>query len=127
MVAQQPLPLAGARQIFAEAIRDSEFIPGSAEITIRDEPELGDAAAVHCRWPLTEKGPYSGTHSREITVQIEAAALNRFRAAAPVERGQMLQRFEHVFNTRLLDGGYNEQDPSPPVFRVRIDVHALEP
>lgn len=115
-----------ARQYFADAIRDSDFVPYSAEISIRADPALGEAAAIHCRWPLVEKGPYSGSHSREITVQITAGAMNRFRSADSTERGAMSTRFVRIFNTRLLDGQYDEKDPSSPPFIVHVDEHSLE-
>jgi hypothetical protein len=53
------LDLKAARYMFAGAIAKSEYVPDSAEITIRDDPELGEAGAFHCRWRLAEKGPYS--------------------------------------------------------------------
>lgn len=68
------LDIEAARHLFAAAIVGSSFVPDSAEITIRDEMELGDAAAIHCSWPLVDKGPNSGNSSREITVQITSGA-----------------------------------------------------
>ena len=116
-----------ARGYFANEILYSDFLPRSAEISIRAEPALGEAAAFHCQWPLTEKGPYSGKHSREITVQITAGAMNRFRSADLRERGDMLIQFGRIFKARLLDGGYDAKDPPSPPFIVHIDDHSLEP
>lgn len=120
-----PVDVPTARQAFARAL--AEFLPATTQITIRNEAALGDAAAIHCRWPLTEKGPFSGDFSREITVQITAAAINAFRAADGQTRGVMLEKFSSVCRIRLAEGGYNEQDPSPPEFIVRIDDQTLEP
>ena len=123
----QLLDIAAARRSFADAIAKSQFVPESAQITIRNEPALGEAGAIHCKWPLLEKGPYSGNYSREITMQITARAMNQFRAADPKKRGTMLRQFIHTFEVRLLDGQYDEKDPSPPEFIVSIDEHDLEP
>jgi len=114
-----------ARQAFAAAL--AELMPATAELIVRNEAELGDAAAIHCKWPLEEKGPYSGDYSREITAKISAATVNAFRAADGQSRGVMLDRFKSVCAVRLAEGGYNEQDPSPPAFLIHIDEHSLEP
>ncbi len=120
------LDIKAARVLFADAIAKSGYVPESAKIKIRDEPELGEAAAFHCYWHLDEKGPFSGEYSREITVQITSQAMNSFREAGPVKRGEMIERFGYVFRTRLLDGQYNEQDPSHPPFIIKIDEHSLD-
>jgi hypothetical protein len=113
-----------ARQAFAVAL--AEVMPATAELVIRNEAELGDAAVIHCKWPLEEKGPFSGHYSREITAKITAAVVNAFRAADGQTRGAMLDRFKSVCAVRLAEGGYNEQDPSPPAFVISIDEHTLE-
>ena len=115
-----------ARAFFAHAIGGSEFVPDSAEIEIRDEPALGNAAVFHCRWPLVEKGPLSEKYSREITVKIKASAIDRFRSADPREQGAMLTRFRRVFDARLIDLHYDEKDPSSPPLIVHVDEHSLE-
>ncbi|MGB7598369.1 MAG: hypothetical protein WBM09_12470, partial [Gallionella sp.] len=89
--------------------------------------ELGEAAAIHCHWPLVEKAPNSGNYSREITVHITAAAMNRFRSADARTRGAMSTRFSSIFDQRLDEGQYNEQDASPPPFLIYIDEHELTP
>jgi hypothetical protein len=119
-----PVDVPTARQAFAQAL--AGFLPPTTQITIRNEAALGDAAAIHCRWPLTDKGPHSGDLSREITVQITAAAVNAFRAADGQTRGAMLEKFSNVCKVRMAEGGYNEQDPSPPAFIISIDDYSLE-
>jgi len=122
-----PLGITEARQAFAAAITGSQFVQGkAAHISAPNDDALGEAAVVYCHWPLTEKGPYSNEHSREITVQITAGAANAFRQAQPVERGEMLTRLVHIFETRLLDGQYNELDPHYPPFIVHVYDHDLE-
>jgi hypothetical protein len=116
-----------ARAFFAHAIEGSEFIPDSAEIEIGAEPALGNAAVFHCRWPLVEKGPLSEKFSREITVQVNASAMNRFRAADPRDQGAMLARFRRLFNARLIDLHYDENDPPSPPFIVHVDENSLAP
>ena len=101
-------------------------MPDSAKIISRTEPELGEAAVFHCKWPLVEKGPHSGTYSREITVQISAGAMNRFRSADARTRGAMSDRFISIFGERLDVDHYNEQDSSSPPFIIHIDEHSLE-
>ena len=123
----EPLGIRIARRCFAEAIADSEFVPDSAQITIRDEEALGDAAAFDCSWPLVETSPVSGNHARKITVQISAGAMNRFRQAQPRERGSMLVQFRRTFGARLRDGRYDEKDAASPAFAVSVDEHCLEP
>lgn len=120
------IDLKAARYMFAGAIAKCGYVPDSAEITIRDDAELGEAAAFHCRWPLAEKGPYSDKYSREITVKIASRAMNHFRAAAPEERAEMLGKFGYVLRMRWLDGQYNERDSSSPPFIIEIDEHSLE-
>jgi hypothetical protein len=122
----EPLDLQSARRFFADTL--SKVLPRSARITIRADPELGEAGVFHCHWPLDEKekGPYSEKHSREITVQISSAALNAFRAATPKERGRIRERFESVFKVRMAEGGYNPIDPPHPPFKVLLDEHAWE-
>ena len=115
-----------ARACFAHAIAGSEFVPDTAEIEIRAEPALGNAAVFHCRWPLADKEPPSEKYSREITVQITPSAISRFRSADPREQGTMLTRFRRVFDGRLIDLRYNEQDPSSPPLIVHVDEHSLE-
>ncbi len=119
------LELKAARYMFAGAIAKSEYVPDTAEITVRDNPELGEAAAFRCWWRLAEKGPYADKYSREITVRITSGAMHRFRAADPRERSEMLAKFGYVFRTRWLDGQYNEQDSSSPPFIIDIDEHTL--
>ena len=68
-----------ARLAFANAIQRSGLVPREAEIIVRDDVELGEAAAIHCDWPLNDKG----LRSREITIQITAEAINKFREADP--------------------------------------------
>ncbi len=123
----EPLDIRIARRCFAEAIADSEFVPDDAAITIRNEAALGEAAAFSCNWPLVETPPLAGAHAREITVQITAGAVQCFRQAEPGERGAMLVQFRRTFNTRLLDGRYDEKDASSPAFAVTIDEHCLKP
>jgi len=120
-----PLGIGEARQAFAIAVLGHDFIADDVSITVREDAPPG-TAVIHCSWPLKARGPYSGKNSREITVQIEAAALDAFRAADPAQRGQMLERFSYTFAKRLLDGGYNEQDSSSPAFIIRVDPAALE-
>jgi hypothetical protein len=115
------------RRHFADAIAKSDFVPRTAKISIRDELELGDAAVIHCKWPLVERAPNSGNYSREITVQISASEMNRFRSAEPRMRGDMMAQFSSIFYKRLLDGQYNEQDASPPAFMIKIDEYSLDP
>ncbi len=122
----EPLDIRIARRCFAEAIADSQFVPGSAKIAIRDEAAPGEAAAFSCNWSLAEMTPPAGAHAREITVQITAGAVQRFRQAEPGERGAMLVQFRRTFNTRLLDGRYDEKDASSPAFAVIIDEHCLK-
>ncbi|MCC7079465.1 MAG: hypothetical protein IT530_02240 [Burkholderiales bacterium] len=113
-----------ARRAFADAF--VKVVPSNAKIFNRVDAELGEAAVIHCQWPLKEKGPYSGNDSREITVQIGASALNAFRLADARARGLMLERFTRVCSIRLAEGGYHEQDPSSPAFKIRIDERSLE-
>jgi hypothetical protein len=111
-----------ARQAFADAIRQSDYIPGSAAISI--QPAIGEAAAFHCRWPLVEK---AGNYSREITVMVTSDAIKRFRLAEARERGAILTQFVRILNVRLLDGHYYEKEPPSPPFLIHIDDHSLEP
>ena len=124
MVDKSALDVDVARRAFADEL--ANIFPKSTEFVIRPGA-VPEATAIHCAWWLAEKGPYSGDFSREITVQITSGAMNHFREAHPIERGAMLGRFMHIVHTRLLDGQYNEQDPSPPAFIISIDEHSLEP
>jgi hypothetical protein len=113
-----------ARQAFAQVL--ATCLAETSEIKIRADQELGDAGVLHCHWPLTEKGPYSSKHSREITVQISAGAMREFRAANPERRGEILARFKSMVQVRLLEGGYNPIDPPAPAFKIIVDDHAWE-
>jgi hypothetical protein len=124
-MAERAVDIDAVRHVFADAMMKSGYIPNTAEIVIRPGA-IPEATAIHCDWPLIEKGPYSGNRSREITVKINAAAMKLFRSAEARERAAMLDRFIHIFQVRLLEDGYNEQDPSPPPFIVSIDEHSLE-
>jgi len=119
------MDIEAARRYFATAIMESDVVSELAEISIRNDPKLGEAAVFHCRWPLVDKGPYSGNYSREITVQMKSGAMNKCRVANPRERGAMSIRFVRIFNARLLDGQYDGQDSSSPAFVISIDEHSL--
>jgi hypothetical protein len=116
-----------ARRYFANAIEKSGFMPDFAEITIRSEPALGTATVIQCRWPLIEKGTFSGNYSRAITVQINARAMQLFCSVDPKDRGAMLDQFVRVLYTRLTNGHYDEKGASSPVFIVGIDEDSLKP
>jgi len=114
------LEIDAARRIFADAIAKCTFAP-KFPIEIKVRPS--EATAIHCQWPLAEKGPYS----RGITVHITAGAMSRFRQANARARDEMLERFMRVFQIRLIQGGYRDKDPPTPPFIVHIDVYSLEP
>lgn len=79
----------------ANSIYESDSISDSAEVSIRADPILGEAAAFHCRWLLEEKrilfgeGSYSGKCSREVTGQITSGAMKKFCAASPRARSNV--------------------------------------
>ena len=117
------LEIDAARRIFADAIATRTFGPKfPMEIKVQ-KGAVPDATVIHCQWPLAEKGPYS----REITVQIAAGAMSRFRQADARARDEMLEHFIRVFQIRLIEGGYTDKDPPVPPFIVHIDEHSLEP
>lgn len=120
------LDIQEARQLFKDAIANSGYVPDSAEITTRTDPELGNAALFHCHWPLVEKGPYFGNFSRLITVKIASRAMNGFRSAEPRERGRVLDRFLSFFKRQLDVLQYNEQDPPNPPLVIIIDEHDFD-
>jgi hypothetical protein len=121
-MAENPLDIDAARHAFADAIANRTFAPKfPLEINIRPGA-VPDATVIHCHWRLAKEGPYS----REITVQIAAGAMNRFRHADASARGKMLELFIRTFRIRLLEGGYNDKDPLAPPFIVSIDEHSIE-
>lgn len=117
------LEIEAARRAFADVIAKRTFAP-KFPMAIKFRPgAVSDATVIHCQWPLAEKGPYS----REITVQIAAGAMNRFRQADARARGEMLELFIRAFKIRLIEGGYTDKDQPAPPFIVHIDEHSLEP
>jgi hypothetical protein len=117
----KPLDIEAARSFFAAEI--GGLLP-KAEIQIR--PANNEATAFHCDW-LIEGGPSSRQRSREITVKLASAAMNRFRSVDSKERGAMAAKFIRTIKVRLAEGGYDEKDPPSPPFIVHVDEHSLEP
>jgi hypothetical protein len=115
-----------AREHFAHAIRTSELVPESATIEIRTDPALGEGAVLNCRWPIAKKGLFSRERSREITVQVTADAMNRFRAVDARAQGEMLARFRQIFNKRLADLHQDENKPPSTPLILYIDEHTFE-
>lgn len=118
--------LGAARRAFADTIIKSRLVPDSAELVMR-EGAVPEATVIHCTWPLEEKEPFVTRRSREITIQISAAAIGAFREGSSRERGDMLTQFTRVFQTRLVEGGYREGDSTSPPFVVHVDQHSLQP
>jgi hypothetical protein len=112
-----------ALRIIEDTITKHCFVPTFPIELKSRQGAVPDATAIHCQWPLAEKGPYS----REVTVMIAAGAMRRFRRADAKARGEMLEHFVRAFRIRLTEGGYNEQDPWLPPFIIHIDEHSIEP
>jgi hypothetical protein len=110
------------RGIFADAI--AQVFAHKLELhTVARPGAVPAATAIHCQWRLAKDGP----PSREITVQVAAAAMDRFRNADARVRDEMLRRVLHTIAIRLSEGRYDEKDSRADAFVVSIDEHSIEP
>lgn len=115
------------RDYLANALKGSGPIPKTATAEFATELDPGDAAMIHYKWLLTRKGPHSDHYAREIVVHISTGVMDRFRSAAPIERGEIEGKIVRALGDQLRDSAqYDERESFQPAATVRINEDSLK-